>query len=73
MSPTPRPRPSSQALVSVQWKRMTCIQFCLAFVLWLAAKHGHLLSQEQGEEADTWVVNAIKGLMVGAFSGKMIP
>ena len=52
---------------------MTFIQFCLAFVLWLAAKHGHLLSQEQGEEADTWVVTAIKGLMVGAFSGKMIP
>ena len=47
-----------------------CEQSCLAFCLWLAAKHGHWLSQEQAEEADTWVVPAIKGLMVGAFAGK---
>ena len=51
---------------------MTYVQICLAFCLWLAAKHGHVLSQEQVEEADTWVVPAIKGLMVGAFSGKII-
>ena len=49
-----------------------CEQLCLAFCLWLAAKHGHWLSQEQVQEADTWVVPAIKGLMVGAFAGKPI-
>ena len=46
--------------------------FCLAFCLWLAAKHGHSLSQAQVEEGDPWVVPAIKGLMVGSFAGKLM-
>jgi len=44
--------------------------FLTVFCFWLPARIGHLWTEEEIQESNTWPTTCLRGLMVGSFNGK---